>query len=70
MSFVEEYTVTSAACNSEMYFNLYASLLYKKSRYNLPEFAYESRTVKNISMEANFLKHESLENGHENCAYL
>jgi len=37
LCFVEDYTFISAACNSEMYFELCASSLYKKSHSNSPE---------------------------------
>jgi hypothetical protein len=41
MSVVEEYTVAWAACNSELYFELYASPLYKMSHSNSPEMTYK-----------------------------
>ena len=67
--FIGEF-VTWAACNSVMYFDLCSSPLYKLSHSNSPEVTYKKGTVKKISMEANFLKHESLEIGLVNCAYL
>jgi len=53
-----------------MYFDLCAFPLYKVSHSNSPEVAYKYRTVKNINMGANFLKHEILEICLVNCAYL
>jgi hypothetical protein len=51
MSFVGEYKVTWAAYNSEIYFNLCASPLYKLSHSNSPEFTYKYRTVKKYKHE-------------------
>jgi hypothetical protein len=41
ISFVEEYRVTQAACNSEMYFELCAPPPHKMSRSISPESTYE-----------------------------